>query len=98
MSFTLLLEYSSKLQGSDLAHYICLQISDETQEFEGIFIALAPLWNAVKYLRYFVRVDATYILLKFKIVLVITVVIDANDEILLICWALLPKEDEKTWK
>ncbi|MEA2203077.1 MAG: hypothetical protein QOI89_3817 [Solirubrobacteraceae bacterium] len=62
-----------------------------------MFIALGPLRKAVPYLRHLFAIDGTHTRSKYRMILAVTVALDANDEVLPICWGLIPRENEFWW-
>ena len=54
--------------------------------------------KAFKHLRTFLSMDATHTRSKYRMVLAITVGIDANGETILLCWGLMPGEDKDYWR
>lgn len=96
-SFTLFPDYAAELMRVDLGSYTKIKLHDQTSAFQAIFIALGALRNAVPHLRHFFALDGTYTRSKYRMILAVTVGIDANDNVLPICWALIPRENEYWW-
>ena len=95
--FALFPDYANKLQRIDGNTYTQVKLHETTNEFQAIFIALGPLRQAIRYLRHFLAVDGTYTRSKYRMILTVAVGIDANDEVLPVCWALMPQENEYWW-
>ena len=70
---------------------------DEEDRFEAAAFALAALKQAFQWIRKFVALDACHTRSKFRIMLMIAVGIDANDNVLPLSWALVPTENEEWW-
>jgi hypothetical protein len=65
--------------------------------FEAVFFAPASLRLGYKILRPFIALDGIYTRSKFRMMLLIACSIDANDNTLLLAWALVPIENEVWW-
>lgn len=96
-SFALFPDYAAELMRVDPGSYTKIKLHDQTSAFQAIFIALGALRNAVPHLRHLFALDGTHTRSKYRMILAVTVGIDANDNVLPICWALIPRENEYWW-
>lgn len=53
--------------------------------------------NSVAYLRHFGAMDGTHCNARHRLVLLAVITLDADDEILILAWALVPQEDHANW-
>ena len=96
-SFALFPDYATELKRVNSNTYVQVKLHETTNAFQGIFIALGPLRQAICHLRHFLAVDGTHTRSKYRMILAVAVGIDANDEVLPVCWALMPQENEYWW-
>jgi hypothetical protein len=96
-SFAFFPDYGNELIRVDPETYTRVKLHETTNAFQAIFIALGPLRKAVPHLRHFFAVDGTHTRSKYRMILAVTVALDSNDEVLPICWGLIPRENEYWW-
>lgn len=53
--------------------------------------------NSVAYLRYFGAMDGAHCKARHRLVLLAVTSLDADEEILILAWALVPREDRANW-
>jgi hypothetical protein len=97
-TFTLLPDYLKKLKKVDLDTYTDIKLHPDTNAFQALFIALGPMRKGFHNLREFWGVDGTHTRSQYRMILCVTIAIDANSEILPICWGVIPGENEVWWK
>jgi hypothetical protein len=86
-----------RFQAADLDNYVKIAYHKETSHFQAAFFAPMGLRNAGRVVWSLVGIDGTHTGLKFQMTLLIAVCIDANDETLLMAWALVPIESNVWW-
>jgi len=88
----------AELKAVDPNTYVEYRLNDTTNAFQAVFIAPGPLRQAIPHLRHFFALDGTHTRSKYRMILAITVALDANDEVLPIYWGLIPTENEFWWR
>ena len=74
-----------------------LVLDEEINEFQSFAMAYAPHIRAHKHLRPFVGLDGCHTRSRFRMMLLIATGIDANDQVVLLSWALVPTESTEHW-
>ena len=92
-SFSKFPAYEQALKEADSDTFAHLKCNLDTSRFQSFFVAPGPMRKAFKHLRTFLSMDATHTRSKYRMVLAITVGIDANGETTPLCWGLMPGED-----
>ena len=72
-------------------------VLSNTGEFEALAIAPGPCRSASTALRPYTGLDGTHTKSRFRMMLLIATGIDANGQILLLAWALVPTENKEWW-
>ena len=96
-SFVLIPTYLEVLKAIDSWTYIAYKLHLQTQAFQACFITLGLIRRSFSNLRYFYRVDRTYTRSKYRIILTITITLDSNNQVLLVCQGVIPRENEYQW-
>ena len=93
--FAQFLAYMERLEASDPQNQSALAIDSKDSSFQAAAFAPAPLKRTFRWIRKFVVLDACHTRSKFRMVLIIAIGIETNDNTLLLSWALVPTENEK---
>jgi hypothetical protein len=96
-SFSKFLAFAERFHAADKDNYYKISYYKETGHFQAAFFAPLGLRHACWFVRRFISIDGTHTGSRFRMTLLIAVCIDANDETLLIAWALVPIESEAWW-
>jgi hypothetical protein len=96
-SFAKFPAFVERFQAVDPDNFCKIAYHKETGHFQAAFFAPVGCRRAGKWLRSILSINGTYIGSKFQMTLLIAVCINANDETLLIAWALVPIESEAWW-
>jgi hypothetical protein len=89
--------YMKRLEASDPDNQSALVIDSTDGSFQAAAFAPAAMKKAFRWIRKFVALDACHTRSKFRMMLMIAVGIDANDNILPLSWALVPTENDEWW-
>jgi MULE transposase domain len=82
-------------QTTDSENYRTLSTMDN--RFQCYFIVLAVTQAIFEACHPFIALDGCYIKSKFQMILLVASMIDSNNEILLIAWAIVSIEDTENW-
>jgi hypothetical protein len=96
-SFQLIPDYLRRLQEADPDTYTRCKINKHTGRFEAAFFALGPARKAFASLRGLVGLDGTHTRSKYGMTLLTAVMLDADNHVVPIAWALVPIENEDWW-
>ena len=94
-SFAKFLALAERFTIADPNNYVKIRAHRTTSHFQAAFFALAATRHATKSLQVFYSVDGTHTSSRFRIILLLLGSIDANKEVLLLAWALVPIENEQ---
>lgn len=89
-SFARFPAYAERYIAADPNNFVKIRLHKATGYFQAAFFALAGTWQSSRWLRTFFGVDGTHTSSRFRMTLLIVVGIDANNETLLLAWALVP--------
>jgi hypothetical protein len=89
-SFAKFPAYAERFKTADSDNYCKVAMQRETGQFQAAFFALASLRHAHKNLIEFMGVDGTHTSSRFRMTLLVACSVDANNETLLLAWALVP--------
>ena len=76
------------------------QVSSEIgmeKRFHSLFMAPGATRYAFQHIRCFVNVDGTFNKTRFVYILLLAVSMDAQDELVILGWVVVPNECEETW-
>ena len=93
LSFQKMLSLIKKMQSSA---YAGLQV-DKHSRFRCAWVLPKCSKNSVAYLRHFGAMDGAHYTARHRLVLLAVTSLDADKEILILAWALVPQEDRENW-
>ncbi len=82
---------------ADSDNYVKIRTHPTTGHFQAAFFAPAATRHAAELLQPFYGVDGTHTSSRFRMTLLLCGSIDANNEVLLLAWALVPIENGQWW-
>jgi hypothetical protein len=86
--------YKAILEEHDV--YVDLQ-RDAHKRFERFFVCPSASSSNYKHYRRLIAVDGTFLKGRFILILLFAVTIDANNEILILAWAVVESENKDFW-
>ena len=101
--FSLLHSYVEELKIVDPDTMADLSISTESaavgvvSRFQSVFVAPGAARHAFRTMRRFIAVDGTFTKNRFIQTLLLAVGMDAEDQIQILAWAIVPNECQETW-
>ncbi len=94
----------SEILGDEILSFQKMQSSayagfqvDEHSYFHRAWVLPKCAENSVAYLRHFGAMDGAHYTSRHRLVLLAVTSLDANKEIFILAWALIPQEDRKNW-
>ena len=93
LSFQKMLSLIKKMQQSA---YAGLEV-DKDSRFFCAWVMPKCSENLVPYLQHFGAMDRAYCKARYRLVLLAVTTLDADEEILILAWALVPQEDQANW-
>ena len=90
-------DYVSRFNSADPENRAYLDVGSNGR-FNAAFFAPAGLRQAGRCLRGFTAIDGTHTKSRYRMILLIACGIDANSNVVLLAWALVPAEDESWWE
>ena len=89
--------YIERLKRSDPENQCLLTLDSGDNSFQAAAFAPAAMKKGFRWMRKFVALDTCYTRSKFRMMLMIAVGIDANNNVLPLSWALVPTENKYWW-
>ena len=86
--------YAERYIAADPNNHVKIKLYRVTSHFQAAFFAPAGTRQGSQWIRTFLGVDGTHTSSRFRMILLIVVGIDANDETLPLAWALVPIENQ----
>jgi hypothetical protein len=88
--------YIKRFKAADPCNFAVLD-TDSAGQFQAAFFSPGGLRIAGPYIRPFTAVDGTHTKSRYRIMLLITCRIDANDQVIPLAWALVPIKEASWW-
>jgi transposase-like protein len=89
-------DYIKRFKDADPCNFAALDIT-ATREFQATFFCPGGLRAAGPCIRHFTAVDGTYTKSRYQMMLLIACGINANDQVILLAWALVPIKEASWW-
>ena len=68
-----------------------------SERFHSVFVAPGAARKVFQYMPRFVAVDGTFTKNRFIQILLLATGMDANDQLVILAWAVVPNESQETW-